>query len=91
MNDDFPLIIMERYQTCSILMLSVISVFHHVLLYMNRIWLLVMPVETEVDLQLLPTKCVEIQLAINRTRRVSNVVQFSKDSSVLGSFWLVTF
>jgi len=91
MNDDFPLIIMERYQTCSILMLSVISAFHHVLLYMNRIWMLVMTVETEVDLQLLPTKCVEIQLAINRTRRVSNVVQFSKDSSVLGSFWLVTF
>jgi len=75
---------------CSILMLSVISAFHHVPLYMNRIWLLVMSVETEVDLQLLPTKCVVIQLAMNRSRRVSNVVQFSKDSSVLGRFWLVT-
>jgi len=35
MNDDFPLIIMERYQTCSILMLSVVSAFHHVPLFMD--------------------------------------------------------
>jgi len=35
MNDEFPLIIMERYQTCSILMLSVVSAFHHVPLFMG--------------------------------------------------------
>jgi len=28
MNDEFPLIIIERCQTCSILMLSDISAFH---------------------------------------------------------------
>jgi len=92
MNADFSLIIIiiiERYQTCSILMLSVISALHHVLLFMDRIWLLVVPVETEVDLQLLQTKCVVIQLAVNKSRRVSNLVQFSKYSSVLESFWLI--
>ena len=38
------------YQTCSILVLSVISALHHVPLFMGRIWLLLVPVETEVDL-----------------------------------------
>jgi len=34
MNDELPLIVIERYQTCSNLnlMLSVVSAFHHVLL-----------------------------------------------------------
>jgi len=50
MNDDVPLIIIERYQTCSILMLSFISALHHVPLFMDRFWLLLVPVETEVDL-----------------------------------------
>ena len=50
MNDEFPLIIIERYQTCSILMLSFISALHRVPLFMDRIWLLLVPVETEVDL-----------------------------------------
>jgi len=49
MNDEFPLIIIVRYQTCSILMLSVISALHHVPLILDRILLLLVPVETEVD------------------------------------------
>jgi len=49
MNEEFPLIIIVRYQTCSILILSVISALHHVPLYMDRILLLLAPVETEVD------------------------------------------
>jgi len=49
MNDQFPLIIIVRYQTCSILMLIVISVLQHVPLFIDRIWLLLVPVETEVD------------------------------------------
>jgi len=39
-------------------MLSVISALHHVPLFMDRIWLLLVPVETEVDLQLPQTRCV---------------------------------
>ena len=50
MNDEFPLIVIVRYQTCSILMLSVVSTLHHAPLFMDRIWLLLVPVETEVDL-----------------------------------------
>jgi len=53
MNDKFPQVSIERYQTCSILMLNVTSALHHVPLSMVRICLLVAPVETEVDLQLL--------------------------------------
>jgi len=75
MNNDFLLvIIIIRYQTCSILMLSVVSAFHYVPLFMDRIWLLLVPVETDVDLQLLQTRCVVIQLAMNRSRRVSAVM-----------------
>jgi len=33
-----------------------------------------MPVKTAVDLQLLQTRCVVIQLAMNRSRRVSVVI-----------------
>jgi len=73
MNDKFPLISIERSETCSILMRSVISALHHVPLFMDRIRLLLLPVETEVDLQLLQTRCVVIQLAMNRSRRVSVV------------------
>jgi len=49
MNDEFRLIISVRYQICTILMLSVISALHHVQRFMDRIWLLPVPVETEVD------------------------------------------
>jgi len=73
MNDEFPLIVIERYQTCSVLLLSVISAIHYVSLFMDRIWLLPVPVETVGDLQLLQTKCVVIQLATSRSRRVSVV------------------
>jgi len=50
MDDGFLLIIIKRYQTCSILMLNFISALHHVPLFMDRIWLLLVPVEIEVDL-----------------------------------------
>jgi len=52
-------------------MLSVISVLHHVPLFMDRIWLLQAAVETNVDLQLPQTRCVVIQLALYSSRRVS--------------------
>jgi len=62
--------------------------------------LLLVLVKTTVDLQLLQTSCVLIQLAMNRSRRVSVVstlmavlltyrFQFSKDSSCFSKF-LVT-
>jgi len=38
----------ERYQTCSFLMLSVIFALHQVLLFMDGFWLFLVPVETEV-------------------------------------------
>jgi len=37
---------------------------------MDEIWLLVAAVKTAVDIQILQIKCVEIQLAVNRSRRV---------------------
>jgi len=49
MSDDFPLIIIVRYQRCSVLILIVISAFQHVPFFIDRIWLLLVPVETEVD------------------------------------------
>ena len=49
MNDEFPLIIIVPYQTCSILMLIVISALQNVPFFIDRIWLLLVPVETEVD------------------------------------------
>jgi len=61
MNDEFPLIIIERYQACSIHMLTVIPALHHFPLFMDRIWLLVVPVKTAVALQLLQSKYVVIQ------------------------------
>ena len=70
MNDEVPLIIIERYQTWSILMPSVVSELLHAPLFMDWKWLLLAPVETGVDRQLLQTKCVVIQLAVNRSRRV---------------------
>ena len=48
MNDEFPLGV-DRNQTYSILMLSVISTLHHVPLFMDRMWLLLVPVEIKVD------------------------------------------
>jgi len=51
MNAEFPLITIECYQTCSNLMLSVLSALHHVPLFMDSIRLLVVPVETDVDLR----------------------------------------
>jgi len=41
---------------------------------MDRSWLLLAPVETEVGLQLLQRKCVVNQVAMNRSRRVSVVL-----------------
>jgi len=61
MNDEFLLIIIERYQTCSILMLSVICALHHVPLLMERTWLLLVPFKTAVALQLLQSKYVVIK------------------------------
>jgi len=41
MNDEFRLIIIERYQTCSnSRAVNVMSALHHVPLFMDRIWLL---------------------------------------------------
>jgi len=74
MNDEFLLFIIECYQMCSILMLSIISVLHHVPLSVDRIWLLLVTFETEVDQKLLQTRCVVIQLAMNRSRRVSVIL-----------------
>jgi len=69
------------------------SALPHVPLFMDGTWLLLVSVNTAVDLQLLPTRCAMIQLAMNRLRRASvvliwhffqrNVVQFSKYHSVL--------
>jgi len=70
MNDEFLRIIIERYQTCSILMLSVISARHHVPLLWILFCCYLVPVETEVYMQLLQTRCVVIQLAMNRSRRM---------------------
>jgi len=49
MNDLFPLIIIVRYQTGPVLMLSVISALQHVPIFVDRTWLLLVSVETEVD------------------------------------------
>jgi len=84
MNDEFPIIIIERYQTCSILMLSVTSALHHVPLFMDRICLLLVSVKTTVALQLLQSKYVMIQWAgqtgvcrINCDGSSANVTLFS--------------
>jgi len=83
-------------------MLNVVSALHHVQLFMNRIWLLQAAVETEADLQLPQTRCVLCSDS-NRNEQVKTSVchinfdgssadvtfQSSKDSSGLGSFWLV--
>jgi len=46
---------MERYQTCSILMLRRYTVYalHHLPLFMDRNWLLLVPITSAVDLHLL--------------------------------------
>jgi len=69
----------------------VISVLHHVSLFVDRTRLLLVSVKTAEKLQLLQTRCIVIQITMNRSRRVSvlNVVQFLKDPSVLKSFWLI--
>jgi len=50
---------------------GVISALHHVPLFMDGAWCLLVPVNTVVDLQLLQTKYILIQLAMSRSRRVS--------------------
>jgi len=75
------------------------SAFPHVPLFMDGTWLLLVSVKTAGDLQLLPTRCAMIQLAMNRLRRVSAVltwhvfqgkaIQFSKYHSALESTCLV--
>jgi len=47
------------------------SALHNILLFMDGTWLLVVPVETAVDLQLLETMCVVIQLAKGRNECLS--------------------
>jgi len=56
-------------------MLIVMSAPHHVPLFVDGTWLLLTPVKTAEDLQLLQTRCVVIQLAM-KTRRVSVVLKF---------------
>jgi len=87
MNEEFPLIFTVRYQTCSILMLSVISALHHVPLFMDRIWLLLVPVETEVDLHTANRshKVCSVQLAMNRSKQVSVVFDGSSANVTLFS------
>ena len=101
MNNEFPLLVIERYQTCSILTLSVISTLHRVPLFMDRIWLLLLlvPFETEVDQNLLQTRRMVIQLAKEQVktsvRRIhfdgssANVTLFSSRKILLflESFW----
>jgi len=75
------------------------SALPHVPLFMDSTSLLLVSVKTVVDLQLLPTRCAMIQLAVNRLRRVSviltwhffqrNAIQFSKYHSALQSTCLV--
>jgi len=50
---------------------GVISALHHVPLFMDKSWFILMPVETVLDPQLLQTRCVVIQLAMNRSRLAS--------------------
>jgi len=75
------------------------SALPHVPVFMDRTWLSLVSVKTAVDLQLLPTRCAIIQLAMNWLRRVSVVltwhffrcsaIQFSKCHSVVESTCLV--
>jgi len=75
------------------------SALPHVPLFMDGTWLSLVSVKTVVDLQLLPTRCAMIQLAMNWLRRVSavltwhffrrNAIQFSKYHSVVESTCLV--
>jgi len=53
---------------------GVISAFHHFFHFVGGTWLLLVPVKTAVDLQLLQTRCVVIQLPRNRSRPVSAVL-----------------
>ena len=72
------------------------SALPHVPLFMDGTWLLLVSFKTAVDLQLLPTRCAMIQLAMNWLRRVSvvltwhffrrNAIQFSKYHSVDGMY-----
>jgi len=75
------------------------SALPHVPLFMDGTWLSLVSVKTAADLQLLPTRCAMIQLAINWLKRVSvvltwqffrrNAIQFSKYHSVVESTCLV--
>ena len=53
---------------------GVVFVLHYVPLFMGGTLLSLMPDKTAVDLQLLQTRCVVIQLAMNRSRRVSVIL-----------------
>jgi len=53
---------------------DVISAFHHVLHFVDGYWMLLVPLKTSVDLQLLQTRCVVIQLPMNRSRPVSAIL-----------------
>jgi len=49
------------------------SVLPHGSLFMDGTWLLLVTARTAVDLQLLPIRCAVIQLAMNKSRRVSSI------------------
>jgi len=75
------------------------SALPHGPLFIDGTWLLLVSVKTTGYLQLLPTRCAMIQLAMNGLRRMSavlswhffqrNAVRFSKYHSVLYSTCLV--
>jgi len=53
---------------------------------MDRTWLLLLPVKAVVDLLLLQARCVVIQLAMNRSRRMSVVFNFDGSSAYVTLF-----
>jgi len=60
---------------------SPLSELPHVLLFMDRAWLSLVPVKTAVDLQLLQTKFVVIQLASRNEQLKSSVYRSNCDGS----------
>jgi len=65
-NDEFP-----PNWTLSNLFNSHATAFHHVFHFVDGTWLLLVPVKTAIDFQILQTRCVVIQFLMNRSRPVS--------------------
>jgi len=63
-----------------LLMLSVISTLHHVPLFMDRIWLLLVPVETVVDLHTAKKLCSD-STRNEQVKTVSVVLIFNGSSA----------